>query len=89
MEAPSPKLPAPRPARREALPALQGLLPEELATLLGPLGFSAVEARRAYAHHVQHDRAPWTIANLSRDKQARAQSIVSLPTRSSKLSASV
>ncbi len=74
------KLPSPRPPPVDALPALQGMLPDELAEVLAPEGISRAEARRLFAHHVQHDRAPFCVPNLAKDKQARAASVVSLPT---------
>lgn len=61
-------------------PALQGLLPSELADRLAPLGITAAEARRIYAHHVHHDRQSWAVRDLARDKVARAESAISTPT---------
>src|SRR6185503_6344966 len=60
-------------------PVLTDLLPAELAELCAPLGISAGEARRIYAHHVQHDRRSWAVRDLARDKCARIAAAVRLP----------
>ena len=60
-------------------PVLTDLLPAELTELYAPLGISAGESRRIYAHHVQHDRQNWAIRDLARDKCARAAAAVRVP----------
>jgi 23S rRNA (adenine2503-C2)-methyltransferase len=52
------------------------MLPSELGELLAPAGISAVEARRIYAHHVQHGRRNWEVRDLARAKLARVQELV-------------
>jgi len=56
------------------------MTPAELGEFLAPHGFSAVEARRIFAHHVQHARRHWDIKNMARQKLARAQSLLDTPT---------
>jgi 23S rRNA (adenine2503-C2)-methyltransferase len=61
------------------MPVLTDLLPSELADLLAPLGLTAGEARRIYAHHVQHGRRDWNVRDLARDKRARVAEAIALP----------
>jgi 23S rRNA (adenine2503-C2)-methyltransferase len=59
---------------------LTDMTPAELEEHLRPIGLSPSEARRIYAHHVQHDRRHWNVKNMARDKIARVQELVDTPT---------
>jgi 23S rRNA (adenine2503-C2)-methyltransferase len=59
-------------------PVLTDLLPADLAGFVAPLGVSAVEARRIYAHHVQHARDGWAVRGVARTKLARVAAEVAL-----------
>jgi 23S rRNA (adenine2503-C2)-methyltransferase len=61
-------------------PILTDMTPAELETFLAPHGFAAVEARRMFAHHVQHSRRHWDIKNLAREKRDRAAALLDTPT---------
>jgi 23S rRNA (adenine2503-C2)-methyltransferase len=62
------------------MPVLTDLLPDELPSLLAPLGVAAGEARRIYAHHVQHARRNWEVRGVARAKLARVAQLVETPT---------
>jgi 23S rRNA (adenine2503-C2)-methyltransferase len=62
------------------VPVLTDLLPDELAPILAPLGVAAGEARRIYAHHVQHGRRHWEVKGIARAKLARVAAQVETPT---------
>jgi 23S rRNA (adenine2503-C2)-methyltransferase len=55
---------------------LADMLPAELGEHLAPLGITAGEARRIYAHRVQHGRRDWQVRDLARDKQRRVAEVV-------------
>jgi 23S rRNA (adenine2503-C2)-methyltransferase len=59
---------------------LQDLLPDELAAQLLPLGFDTRQARRVYAHYVQHGRRDQPVRDLSRDKLRALADHVEVPT---------
>jgi 23S rRNA (adenine2503-C2)-methyltransferase len=59
---------------------LHDMTPAELGELLAPHGLTAGEARRIFAHHVQHGRRHWNVRDLARDKVARVQALVDTPT---------
>jgi len=61
-------------------PVLHDMTPAELAAFLGPHGFGAVEARRIFAHHVQHGRRHWDIRHMAKHKLARAAELLDTPT---------
>src|SRR5436190_10847443 len=50
---------------------LTDMLPSELADELAPLGITASEARRIYAHQVQHGKRDWNVRDLARTKVER------------------
>ena len=62
------------------LPILCDMTPAELGEHLAPHGFSAVEARRIFAHHVQHGRRHWDVKNMARQKLTRAAALLDTPT---------
>ncbi len=75
------RLPSPRPAPVvDGPPALQGMLPDELAALLAPLGINAQESRRIVSHHIHYANTSWAVRDLARAKIERARAAVSLPT---------
>jgi 23S rRNA (adenine2503-C2)-methyltransferase len=55
------------------------MTPLELGQHLAPIGISPVEARRIFAHHVQHERRNWDVKHISRDKLSRVAQMVELP----------
>ena len=59
---------------------LHDMTPAQLADLLAPHGLSAVEARRIFAHHVQHGRRNWDVKNMAREKLRRVAALVETPT---------
>jgi len=59
---------------------LHDMTPGELGELLAPHGLSASEARRIFAHHVQHGRRHWDVRDMAREKIARVQALVDAPT---------
>jgi 23S rRNA (adenine2503-C2)-methyltransferase len=61
-------------------PILTDMTPAQLEPLLAAHGFSPVEARRIFAHHVQHGRRHWNIKNMAREKLSRAASLLDTPT---------
>ena len=61
------------------LPVLTDFLPTELAAHLLPLGVSAGESRRIFAHHVQHGRRHWDVRDLAKAKLRRVQNAIALP----------
>ncbi len=58
-------------------PHVTDFLPSELADELLPIGISAGESRRIYAHLVQHRRRDWDVRGIARSKMARVQERVS------------
>lgn len=56
------------------------MTPAELAEFLRPHRFTDGEARRIYAHHVQHGRRHWRVRDLAREKCERAAALVETPT---------
>jgi 23S rRNA (adenine2503-C2)-methyltransferase len=58
---------------------LTDLLPSELAQLLAPDGVTPAEARRIYAHQVQHGRRDWNVRGVARAKLARVAERVAMP----------
>jgi 23S rRNA (adenine2503-C2)-methyltransferase len=54
-------------------------LPEEFAAELAAL-VNEREARRIYAHHVQHGRRHWQVRDIAKEKLARVQKLVETPT---------
>jgi 23S rRNA (adenine2503-C2)-methyltransferase len=56
------------------------MLPSELADWLAPLGVTTAEARRIYAHQVQHQRRDWAVRGIARAKLAVVADRVRLPT---------
>jgi 23S rRNA (adenine2503-C2)-methyltransferase len=61
------------------MPILTDLLPEELATVVAPLGLSAGEARRIYAHVAQRGRRALDVPHMAKEKLARVAEVISLP----------
>jgi 23S rRNA (adenine2503-C2)-methyltransferase len=59
---------------------LTDLTPAELETFLAAHGFSAGEARRIFAHHVQHGRRHWDIRDMARTKLTRLAALLDTPT---------
>lgn len=59
---------------------LTDMTPAELGDFLAPAGITAVEARRIFAHHVQHERRHWDVKHISRDKLSRVAEMVDTPT---------
>lgn len=59
---------------------LTDLTPPELEKYLEPHGFTAGEARRIFAHHVQHRRRHWDVKHMAKEKLARAASLLETPT---------
>ncbi len=60
-------------------PMLTDFLPAELAAHLAPLGISPSEARRIFAHQVQHGRRNWQVRDLARAKMAKVEAALDLP----------
>jgi 23S rRNA (adenine2503-C2)-methyltransferase len=58
---------------------LTDFLPSELADFLAPLGLSAREARRLYAHQVQHGRRNFAVRDLAREKVERVFKVLEAP----------
>ena len=56
------------------------MTPAELEAFLAPHGLYAVEARRIFAHHVQHGRRHWDVKHMARAKLARAAALLDTPT---------
>lgn len=61
------------------MPILTDLLPAELEAELAPLGVSAREARRIYAHVVQRGRRDLAVRDIARAKLDRVAAAVTLP----------
>ena len=59
---------------------LHDMTPAELGAHLAPLGISAGESRRIFAHHVQHGRRNWKVRDLAREKIERVAAVVETPT---------
>jgi 23S rRNA (adenine2503-C2)-methyltransferase len=59
---------------------LTDLTPSELEAFLAPHGFHAGEARRIFAHHVQHARRHWNIRDMARHKLVRLAELLDTPT---------
>jgi 23S rRNA (adenine2503-C2)-methyltransferase len=55
------------------------MTPLEFGAHVAAIGVSPVEARRIFAHHVQHGRRHWDVKNISRDKLSRVADIVEMP----------
>jgi 23S rRNA (adenine2503-C2)-methyltransferase len=60
-------------------PVLTDLTPSELAEHLLPHGLTAGEARRIYAHNVQHGRRDFAVRDLARKKIERVFKVLELP----------
>jgi 23S rRNA (adenine2503-C2)-methyltransferase len=58
---------------------LTELTPAELAARLAPLGFTPREARRVYAHQVQHGRRDFRVRDLAKQKIALLEATFALP----------
>jgi 23S rRNA (adenine2503-C2)-methyltransferase len=56
------------------------MTPAELADFLAPHGLSAAEARRIFAHHVQHGRRHWDVKHMAREKLSRVAALLDTPT---------
>ncbi len=56
------------------------MTPAELGAFLAPHGIQAGEARRIFAHHVQHRRRNWDVRDMAREKVARVAAVVDTPT---------
>lgn len=59
---------------------LTNMTPLELGEFLAPSGITPVEARRIFAHHVQHQRRHWQVKDIARDKLRRVAALVETPT---------
>ncbi len=64
----------------DARPVLTDMTPPELEAFLAPHGFVAHEARRIFAHHVQHRRRHWDIKHMAKAKLRLADSLLATPT---------
>jgi 23S rRNA (adenine2503-C2)-methyltransferase len=60
-------------------PVLTDFLPTELAEFLAPLGITPPEARRIYAHQVQHGRRNWEVRDLAHRKRDRVAEALAMP----------
>jgi 23S rRNA (adenine2503-C2)-methyltransferase len=58
---------------------LTDMLPSELAEHLAPIGITSGEARRIYAHQVQHGRRDWAVRGIARAKMERVAERVTMP----------
>jgi 23S rRNA (adenine2503-C2)-methyltransferase len=59
---------------------LTDLHPDELPAHLAAAGVTGGEARRIYAHHVQHARRHWQVKGIAKSKLARVAEVVQTPT---------
>jgi 23S rRNA (adenine2503-C2)-methyltransferase len=63
----------------DSVPYLTDFHPEEFSLFAASLGLSAREARRTFAHQVQHGRRDFAVRDLAKEKIARLTEQVRLP----------